>query len=149
MLKTVVFYIVTLVLFALARLTGFGEGKILSGPDQAAVLAFSEAAMDNLFAGLTANDYTTFSRDFDTDMYERVPATDFASWNQELDIKIGNYLSREVDQVIQDMEFYIVIYQAKFEKEEPVTVTVIFRASNQSIVSFSFDSEKYSWSSSE
>ena len=103
--------------------------------------------MDNLFAGLTANDYATFSRDFDTGMQKVIPATDFAAWKQDLDDKFGNYLARRVDQVTQSDEFYVVDYQATFEQEAPVTVTVVFHASDHSIALLSFDSEQYSWSS--
>ena len=118
----------------------------LSGTEKAAVLAFSEAATDNLFAGLTANDYEAFSRDFDSDMYDELPVTDFAAWKQELDNKIGNYLSRNVDQVTQSDEFYVVYYHAKFEKAKQVTVTVAFHASDHSIAQFWFDAEEFSWS---
>ena len=120
--------------------------RTLSGTEKAAVLAFSEAATDNLFAGLTANDYEAFSRDFDSDMYDELSVTDFAAWKQELDNKIGNYLSRNVDQVTQSDEFYVVVYQAKFDKAKQVTVTVVFHASDHSIALLSFDSEKFSWS---
>lgn len=120
--------------------------RTLSGDEKAAVLAFSEAVTNNMFAGLAANDYAAFSRDFDYDMYERVPATVFATWKQELDKKIGAYLSRNVDKVTQSDEFYVVTYQAKFEKEEQVTVTVAFHASDHSIALVSFESEKNSWS---
>ncbi len=112
--------IVVLVLCTFVWLTACE--RTLSGTEKAAVLAFNEAATDNLFAGLTANDYAAFSRDFDTDMYEELPASDFAAWKQELDNKIGNYLSRQVDQVTQSDEFYVLFYQAKFEQEEHVTV---------------------------
>jgi hypothetical protein len=120
--------------------------RTLSGTEKAAVLAFSEAATDNLFAGLTANDYAAFSRDFDSDMYEEIPATDFVAWKQELGNQLGNYLSRQVDRVTQSDEFYVVVYQAKFEQEEQVTVTVAFHASDHSIAFLSFDSEEFSWS---
>jgi len=63
-----------------------------------------------------------------------------------LDNKIGDYLSLQVDQVTQSDEFSIVYYQAKFEQEEQVTVTVAFHASDYSIAQFLFDSEKFSWS---
>jgi hypothetical protein len=119
--------------------------RTLYGNEKADVLAFSETVTDNLFDGLTANDYAVFSRDFDSDMYEQVPATDFAVWKQELDHKLGNYLSRQVDQVTQSGEFFVVVYQAIFEKEEQVKVTVGFHASS-SIAFLSFESEKYSWS---
>ena len=143
MIKTAVFYIVILVLTALVGFTGFGQDKILSGTDRAAVLAFSEAATDNLFAGLTANEYAVFSRDFDTDMQKTIPATNFAAWKKDLDNKLGSYLSRQVDQVTQSDEFYVVVYQAKFEQAEPVIVGVAFHAVEPHAISHLwFDSEK-------
>jgi hypothetical protein len=145
MYKTIVVFFVILVLSGLARLTGCGQAKVLSGADRAAVLAFSEAATDNLFAGLAANDYDVFSRDLDANIQARVPAIDFAVWKQELDQNLGNYLSRTVDRVTQSDEFSIVVYQAKFEKAEQVTVTMGFHASG-SIAFLSFKSEIYSWS---
>jgi hypothetical protein len=136
--------LVVLVLSAFVWLTACE--RILSGTEKAAVLAFSESAADNLFAGLTANDYAAFSRDFDSDMYEGISATDFAAWKQELDNQLGNYVSRQVDRVTQADEFYVVVYRAKFEQEEPVTVTVAFHASDHSVAFLSFDSEEFSWS---
>ena len=138
------FSIVVILLSAIFWLTACE--RTLYGNERAAVLEFSEPITDNLFAGLTANDYVMFSHDFDSDMHERVPATDFAAWKQEVNNKIGNYLSRKVDQVTQADEFYVVVYQAKFEKEEQVTVTEAFHASDHSIAFLSFESEKYSWS---
>ena len=95
---------------------------------------------------MTANDYAAFSRDFDTDMYEEIPATDFAAWAQRLDSNYGNYLSHQVDQVTQSDEFYVVFYHAQFEQEEQVKVTVAFHASDHSIALLSFVSENFSWS---
>jgi hypothetical protein len=140
MRKNTGFLIVAIVLTTLAWLTACE--KNLSYTDQAAVLAFSEPAMDNLFAGLTANDYATFSRDFDTDMQSAIPATNFADWKQDLDNKLGKYLSRQVDQVTQSDEFYVVVYQAKFEQEEPVIVGAAFHVVEpHSISHLWFDSE--------
>jgi len=65
-------FFVALVLSVLTWLTACDlQEKKLSGTNQAAVLAFSEAATDNLFAGLTANDYAAFSRDFDIRICKR------------------------------------------------------------------------------
>jgi len=141
MRKSTGFFIIALVLTVLPGLTACE--KTLSGADEAAVLAFSEAATDNLFAGMTANDYAAFSRDFDTDMQTAMPAADFAAWKQGLEDKIGNYLSRTVDQITRADEFYVVVYRAKFEREEPVIVRVVFHAAEpHSIGGLWFDSEK-------
>ena len=136
--------LVILVLSACVWLTGCR--RTLSGAERTAVLAFSETATDNLLAGLTANDYAEFSHDFDSYMYEEIPATDFAAWKQELDNQLGDYLSHQVDQVAQSDEFYVVVYQAEFEQADLVTVTVAFHASDHSIAFLSFDAEKFSWS---
>ena len=146
MIKTAVFYIVIFALTALVGFAGCGQDKILSGPDRTAVLAFSEAITDNLLAGLTTNDYAIFSRDFDSYMQREMPATQFVAWKQDLDEKLGDYLSREVDQVTQSDEFYVVVYQAKFEEDEQVIVGIAFHASDHSISHLWFDSEKLSWS---
>jgi hypothetical protein len=144
MRKIARYSLITLLLSTLIWLTACE--RILSGVERAAVLAFSEAITDNMFAGLAANDYAAFSRDFDSDMYERPPATEFSAWKEGLEDEIGAYLSRNVDKVTRSDEFYVVTYQAEFEKEEQVTVTVAFHASDHSIALLSFESEKYSWS---
>jgi hypothetical protein len=120
--------------------------RLVSGTEKNDVLAFSEPTMDNLLAGWITNDYAMFTRDFDTDMQEEIPATGFAALKQDLDDKLGNYISRRVDRVARSDEFYVVDYQAKFGLEEPVKITVAFHASDQSIAFLAFDSEKVSWS---
>jgi hypothetical protein len=139
------YFVVAVFLSALVWLTACE--RILSGSEKADVLAFSQAATDNMFAGLTANDYAAFSRDFDTDMQAEIPAAHFAAWKQDLDNKLGNYLSRRVDQVTQADEFYVVKYLAAFEQENQVTVTVALHAAQPHWITFlAFDSEKGSWS---
>jgi hypothetical protein len=143
LIKTAVFCLVFLVLAALVGFTGCGQDKILSDTDRAAVLAFSESATDNLFAGLTANDYAVFSRDFDSSMKKRISATNFPVWRRDLDNQLGTYISRQVDQVSQSDEFYVVVYQAKFEQVEPVLVVVAFHAVEPHWINHLwFDSEK-------
>jgi hypothetical protein len=120
--------------------------RIVSGEEKNAVLAFSEPTVDNLFSGWAVNDYAVFSRDFDADMQEEIPATDFSALKQELENKLGNYISRSVDRVARSDEFYVVDYQANFEQEESVKITVAFHASNHTIAFLSFNSGKVSWS---
>jgi hypothetical protein len=118
----------------------------LSGAHKDAVIAFSEPATDNLFTGLNASHYAAFSRDFDSDMLKELPAADFEAWRMEMDSKIGNYLSRQVNRVTRSDEFYVVFYQAKFDREPQVKVTVAFHASDQSIAFLAFDSDPFTWS---
>lgn len=137
----------TILLLSLSTLVWLSAcERTLSGAEAAAVLAFSEPTTDNMLAGLTGDDYRSFSRDFDSDMYEELPAADFGAWKGNLDKKIGNYLSRNVERVTQADEFYVVFYRANFEKQDQVAITVAFHGSDHSIAQVSFDSENYSWS---
>jgi hypothetical protein len=108
---------------------------ILTGADQEAVLAYSEAKTDNLLAAINAGDYTAFSKDFDSDMLNAMPESQFMTLKQDRDAKIGKYISRQVASVSQSGDFIIVSYTAKFEKETEVTVRVVFRAAEPNNIS--------------
>jgi hypothetical protein len=123
--------------------------RIVQGDERAAVLGFSDAITDNLFAGLNANDYAAFARDFDTDMLKDIPAEQFAALKQNLDDKLGTYVSRSVARVARSDEFYVVDYLVTFEQEE-VQVTLAFHAAAPQKAAFlSFTSKTISWSTFE
>lgn len=109
-------------------LVGCGSnGTPVTGADKDAVLAYSEAKTDNLLAGMNANDYTMFSQDFDQDMLKAMPQPEFDKLKKDRDAKLGLYISRTVNSVLQIGDFYTVIYDAQFEKDDAVTVRVVFR----------------------
>lgn len=99
----------------------------LTGADRDAVLAFSESKTDNLLAGMNAADYAAFSRDFDAEMLAAMTDSEFAKLKADRDAKLGLYLSRTVESVVQQGDFYVVVYLAQFERDEAVTVRVVFR----------------------
>ena len=76
---------------------------------------------------MNANDYTQFSEDFDQEMLNAMTSDNFASLKIDRDSKLGLYISREVNSVVQTGEFYALLYDAKFEKDDAVTVRVVFR----------------------
>ena len=120
-----------LVVLALSLLAGCGsQVTTVTGDDGDAVLALSEAKSDNLLAGMNAGDYAMFSQDFDEGMLNAMPQAAFDALKEDRDAKLGPYVSREVNSVVQDGDFYTVIYDAKFEKDDAVTVRVVFRAAD-------------------
>jgi len=120
-----VFGIALLFLF---QLTGCAsQNKTLTSAEKEAVLAFSEAKTDNLLAGMNTNDYTTFSKDFDKEMLTAMAQSQFDSLKKDRDAKLGLYVSRKVNNVVQQGGFYSVSYDTKFEKDDAVTVRVVFR----------------------
>lgn len=107
----------------------------LEGEEQATVLAFSEPKTDNLLSGMNANDYAVFSADFDQDMLGAMTQAQFDALKKDRDAKLGLYVSREVTSVVQQGDFYIVIYKAAFEKDPDVIVRVVFRIADPHQVS--------------
>ena len=120
--------ILFLVGFLFSLLAGCAsQSTTLSGEDRDAVLAFSEAKTDDLLAGMNANDYALFSKDFDEAMLNGISQTEFATLKKDRDAKLGLYVSREVNSVVQTGDFYAVNYDARFEKDDAVIVRVVFR----------------------
>ena len=111
------------------------QETVLSGDEQDAVLAFSEAKTDNLLAGLNAGDYAMFSADFDQDMLNAMTQAQFDALKLDRDAKVGLYVSREVTSVVQQGDFYAVVYSAAFEKDAAVVVRVVFRIADPHQVS--------------
>lgn len=117
-------------------LTGCGSSSTtLTGADKDAVLAFSEAKTDTLLAGMNAGDYALFSQDFDTDMLKAMTQSEFDKLKADRDAKLGSYVSREVNSVVQSGDFYSVVYDAVFEKDNAVMVRVVFRVADPHEVS--------------
>ena len=130
------FHLLAITAILFSALTGCGAKTTpLTGADRDAVLAFSESKTDNLLAGMNATDYAAFSRDFDAEMLAAMTDSEFAKLKAERDAKLGLYLSRSVDSVVQQGDFYIVVYLAQFEKDEAVTVRVVFRVAEPHQVS--------------
>ena len=101
---------------------------ILTGESRDAVLAYSEAKTDNLLAGMNATDYALFSKDFDQQMLSAMNQTQFESFKKDRDSKLGAYVSRQVNSVVDQGEFISVIYDSVFEKDDNVTMRIVFRA---------------------
>jgi hypothetical protein len=120
--------VLLLVVLLAGLLTACGsQGTPLTGADRDAVLAFSESKTDNLLAGMNAGDYAAFSKDFDQDMLTAMPQSQFDALKKDRDAKLGLYISRQVNSIVKQGDFYVVLYDAKFEKDEAVIVRVVFR----------------------
>jgi hypothetical protein len=121
-------YILLGIALFLSLLAGCGpRGTPLTGNERDAVLVFSEAKTDRLLAGMNANDYAAFSQDFDQDMSNAMTQAQFNTMKKDRDSKLGLYISRQVNSVLQTGDFYLVIYDAKFEKDNAVTIRMVFR----------------------
>ena len=124
-------YLFWLAVSLVSFLVGCSSGETtLSGEEKDAVLAFSEAKSDTLLAGMNANDYTAFSHDFDQEMLNAMTESEFAKLKADRDATLGPYVSRAVNKVVQSGDFYAVVYDAVFEKDDAVSVRVVFRVAD-------------------
>lgn len=129
--------LLAMLLAGLLAACGGTKETVLSGTDQETVLAYSEAKTDTLMAGMNANDYAAFSADFDPDMLNAMPQSAFEKFKKGYDDKLGAYVSRSVNRVTrsQSGKFVAVVYDAVFEKDDAVTMRVVFRAEDPHLVS--------------
>ena len=133
-MKKIVVLILAVLLVSI--LSGCGsKDTALTGADKDAVLAYSEAKTDNLLAGMNAGDFAMFSQDFDKDILAAITQAKFGDLRKDRDAKLGLYVSRTVSSVVQNGDFYAVIYDAKFEKDDAVTARVVFRVAEPHEVS--------------
>jgi len=96
--------------------------------DEAEVLRGElEPMVDNLLAGLEGGNYAAFSRDFDAQMREAMTEAKFADLRAQFDEKLGRYQVRQFVKAEEIKGFTALIYDARFEDEEQVTVRVVFR----------------------
>lgn len=124
---TLVFLLAALLAGVLAA-CGSSQETELMGEEMEAVLAYSEDKTDNLMAGMNARDYAAFSKDFSQQMLSAMSQGEFDKLKKDRDARLGLYVSRQVSRVVQVGDYAAVIYDAVFEKDDAVTMRVVFRA---------------------
>ncbi|HRJ56901.1 MAG TPA: DUF3887 domain-containing protein [Anaerolineales bacterium] len=121
-------HVLLLIVYIASLMTACAPAEtVVIGEERDAVLAFSEAKTDNLLNGMNANDYAVFSQDFDAEMRNAMPQSGFDALKKDRDETLGLYVSRSVNRVVKDGDFYAVIYDAVFEKDDAVSIRVVFR----------------------
>lgn len=113
------------------------------GSERDAVLAFSEPKTDVQLSALASGDYTAFIKDYDDAMIKATTESSFIQLRAVLSSKVGAYQSREITSVLQQGSFYIVIDSAKFDRDDQVTMRVVFETEgDHKIAGLWFDSPK-------
>ncbi|MGQ9584679.1 MAG: DUF3887 domain-containing protein [Anaerolineae bacterium] len=92
-----------------------------------AVRSQAEGVVENVFAGLESGDYAAFSQDFDGKMKEALNEAKFAETRSQLEGRIGRYQARTFAKAQETQGYITLIYDARFEHEEHVTVRVVLR----------------------
>ncbi|MEW6180794.1 MAG: DUF3887 domain-containing protein [Chloroflexota bacterium] len=111
------------------------QTRTLEGEERDAVLEYAEPMGENLINGLINRDYATFSKDFDETMKKGMDEAAFENLLATLTGKLGAYQSHEIQQVLQDEKFSIVIYRLTYEKDNLVTMRIVFNREEPHLIS--------------
>ncbi len=86
---------------------------------------------ENLLLAINAQDYDGYVSDMDEQMRSVSTEDDLAQLYETIVGRIGDYVpgSLEMTQVLEQEPYYIVIYTARFEQEDGVTVRVVYDVS--------------------
>jgi len=132
-------------LAALLLLAGCGGGSRTLPAEEAQAFAKQVDAMsENLLLALNDHDYVAYTRDMDEQMRAASPEEEFGQVYEMIIGKIGRYVSREMTQVVEQGRYRTVVYDARFEQEEHVTVRVVYDISGERLLvsGLWFDSPK-------
>jgi hypothetical protein len=137
-------YLFTLVMIILILAGCSSTPKAIEGAERDEVLAYAEPMADNVLGALNATDYDAFVKDYDETMLKETTPERFAQLQSIISTKVGKYLSREVTAVTEvGEEAVLVVYSAKFENEEGVTIRIIFQPEGMHLITgLWFDSLK-------
>ena len=105
------------------------SGAMLSQEQSKAVLAYSEAKVDNLLDGWNENDYAAFSKEFRQDLLKSMTQAEFEKLRNDEFTGLGRYHAREVEGVVKRSDgSSTVIYYAVFDNDDEVLMRVTFQA---------------------
>lgn len=102
------------------------EPEVLEGDKRDAVMTYAQEPAENLLEGLIARDYAQFSRDFSDDMKQGMNEQAFNDLLTMLDTKLGIYQTNTLVTVLQDENFTTLVYQLIYEKDNEVSMRVVF-----------------------
>ena len=131
-----------IVLIALLATTGCSliqaplmEPRVLETSDRDAVLEYGQPASENVLAGLLARDYSQFSRDFSGEMKNGMDEAAFNELLTMLDSKLGVFQFSDLVTVLQDDSFSTVVYRLTYEKDNEVSMRVVFDLAEPHLIS--------------
>lgn len=111
------------------------EPRVLETPERSAVLEYGQPASENILEGLAARDYAQFSRDFSAEMKTGMDEAAFNELLTMLDNKLGTFQSSDLVTVLQDDSFSTVVYRLTFERDNEVSMRVVFDLEEPHLIS--------------
>lgn len=119
-------------------------GQPLEGEEKERWISIASPIAENILKSINNNDYQGFTADFSQEMMNSFPPQEFANLREMLESKIGKYISKTPAKVTEEGEYIVVYFDAQYEKEEAVTVKVVFEKGDETykVQGLWFDSPK-------
>ena len=102
------------------------KSTVIEGAQRDKVLAYADPIADNLLTGMANNDYAAFSKDFNQKMKDAMGPDSLQKLRDQLDPRIGQYQSRQAEQVLDYGDLVTVTYNGVFEKAKNVKILLTF-----------------------
>ncbi|MBU7026103.1 MAG: DUF3887 domain-containing protein [Theionarchaea archaeon] len=121
-----------------------GQEEVLEGEEREQWINIATPIAENILQSINNNDHQGFIKDFSEEMKNAFPLQEFTELRETLESKIGKYISSTPTRVTEQGGFIAVIFTAKFEKEDNVTVRVVFEKGDEThkVSGLWFDSPK-------
>jgi len=103
----------------------------LEGEERERWVTIATPMAENTLESIKNNDYQGFIKDYSQEMIDATPPEAFADLKELLDSKIGTYISFEPERVIEEDGFVSVFFIVKFEKEEKVTMQLVYKKDDE------------------
>lgn len=103
----------------------------LEGEERERWVTIATPMAENTLESLKNNDYQGFIKDYSQEMIDATTPEAFADLKESLDSKVGTYISFEPERVIEEDGFVSVFFIVKFEKEERVTMQLVYKKDDE------------------
>jgi hypothetical protein len=106
-------------------LSACSKGNNLSNEEAEKVFEFADPIAENMLASLKTGDYAAYTRDFTDEMKNATSEAAFRELKQLFDAKLGEFQYDEADYVIEDANYFPVVYVLQFENAPAVTMRLV------------------------
>ncbi|MFP4364600.1 MAG: DUF3887 domain-containing protein [Spirochaetia bacterium] len=101
--------------------------KPVSPEDREQIINYMDPITNTVLEGFTENDYNKYTKFFDEQMKNAMPESVFKQTRDLIISKIGNHESHELWDILREDQYIIMLYSGKFEKEDDVTIKIVFQ----------------------
>ena len=110
---------------------GQSDSQDTASIDEETWFTIADPIAENILQSINSNDYQAYTRDFSSTLLDQVDNQSFADVRNQIITAMGQYVSKERSQVLEDDSYVSVNYRARFEAGELI-FRVVFKKDDES-----------------